>query len=311
MFLVPFKPLVADFERVQETLLYLHRTSRRTMYYRRLMLLLMTALTVKRAFAVAVNDTASPTQSSNVSFSYVSGPFINGPSVTWDKAYRPVTVGTVIITVNTISAQIGSTTMYRDKYTNSSNMSLYEPIATNRAGTRTYVNAFNNRTRMTYPTNNYGPRPELTWAAVVPITTPGFYSQMPPQEREDQFPETVYIPEVGKDGACCFTSFIVQPLPTSIQFTQDQIPIDPEDPRGWLYTVRVGSWWAKEKNYRLQPNQVSSLLPHRSLDIAYTPCMHTACATETVKTRSLWLNPPSFARSVVTILATSTAVIDA
>lgn len=203
----------------------------RTMHLKRLMIMSTAVLKIEIAVAMAVNGTNPPTQLPSASFSYISGPFMNGPSITWEKAYNAITVGTVVVTVQKNSSQIGSTTMYGTEYTNSPNASLYRPESTNSAGTRT-SDGWRTTPRMTYPTNYYGPRSELTWAAVLPITTPGLYSQLRADNWEDQYPFEYNIPDVGKEGTCCFTSFIVQPMPTSIRIVQDAGSTDSEDPRG-------------------------------------------------------------------------------
>ncbi|KAF2228383.1 hypothetical protein EV356DRAFT_581613 [Viridothelium virens] len=160
---------------------------------------------------------------------------------------------------------------------------------------------------VTYPTHYLEPVGSMTWAAVLPVTSPGTYGYVSAWAQVDLDPTAAEVPRVGTDGTCCLPSYATSRTP-SYSLTQQTGSTDLEDIRGWLYTL-VPSYLQQDlgQTKLLYPNDISSVWTHQSLDIPYTGCMYTACISR------LRYPPLAVAASGVdsyaNILATSTTTI--
>lgn len=184
------------------------------------------------------NTTACPdakfTNAPNASFSFISGPFMDGPSYIWTRAYEPNTIGTVIVTVDQSSRPLGSTTVYQSNATicapSTTSEVVFEsdrtktgctiatmdvPESTNCTGTK-FVD-LPGEVQLTYPTNHFGAKAELTWAAILPIAMTGEYLQLAARPTAYSALDTYRIHNPGEEKTCCFMSFAIQPMPTRLQ----------------------------------------------------------------------------------------------
>lgn len=276
--------------------------------------------------SVTAPPDARGTSAPDASFSSISGPFIDGPSYKWTKDLEANVIGTVIVTVDTSMRPIGSTTVFLTNTTvcvtstetvarsigtstRCSILTLDVPESTNSAGTKVVNLA--NKTQLTYPTNYFGAKSEVTWVAVLPITTTGQYHGLALNGRPTSALVAYHINDLGNEGTCCFPSLVVQPMPTHLRIIPDTQPTDVNDPRGWLSDVNTfdrGAYYGGASYHRLPSDQVSSLYWPMSVTLPYTPCLHSWCkATATLLPSQGSLAAP--VKSIANIYATSTTVL--
>lgn len=87
--------------------------------------------------AQSATSMLSQSQILGTSFSYISGPVLDGWTWMWTKAFTPVTVGTVTVAVDEASNQVARSTTFHSNFLNYANASLFSPTATNAAGIKT------------------------------------------------------------------------------------------------------------------------------------------------------------------------------
>ncbi|KAL2064168.1 hypothetical protein VTL71DRAFT_4662 [Oculimacula yallundae] len=184
------------------------------------------------------------------SFSQITGPFIAAFSSTWSQFIIPITVGTVMITINEATNQTYSTTIYHTDFESNGSTSLLTRTDTNAAGTITQVATygFNQTTTITYPTNLFEVDDSLRWEAILPT----------------------YI----NNATCCFDVPTFSPTPTHTPFVEVG-DLNTQDPRGWLYTLvgfNLGDSYTK-----FESDEVSSLFTGQQLSIPYSGCPYTYC----------------------------------
>lgn len=85
---------------------------------------------------VSATPATTAVPSIGTSLSYLSGPVLMGDTYTWSKVITPVTVGTVLITINKANGKTYTTTTYHKEFINSKGATLFTPTDINSAGTK-------------------------------------------------------------------------------------------------------------------------------------------------------------------------------
>lgn len=236
-----------------------------------------------------------PTVDSTItSYSYQDGPYLGAQTACWSQFWYPVTVGTVLVTVDQIHNTTLSRTVYNTEVSTDGTLKLFTRTDTNAQGTVTTV--FNGEV-VAYPTHYIGLDRNLTWYVISASSGP-----------------------TNSASVCVYgTSYTSDPIhptpPPTIA------PTDTADPSGWMYSLLPCSEFTRESTGAViraaygtvfSYANVSSIWPGTSLIIDYTGCPFTAngFSRSTAAAGSIVSNQASFLVTSTTTLSSVSSTPD-